>query len=98
MRKLVAQHGVRRWALIAAALGTKTQKQVYARWRDYLQPSLVSSPWSGEEHDQMIRLQAKLGNQWALLAKHLPGRSPNAIKNRCADPPRNTPSLSLSAS
>jgi hypothetical protein len=37
VRQLVEQHGLRKWALIAAALNGKTQKQVYARWRDYLQ-------------------------------------------------------------
>ena len=39
VRELVQQHGLRKWALIAAALQGKTQKQVYARWRDYLQVS-----------------------------------------------------------
>ena len=49
-------------AFIASCLGTKTQKQVYARWRDYLQPSLVSSPWTGDEHKRMIELQARSAN------------------------------------
>jgi hypothetical protein len=42
----VAQHGPRKWTLIATRLKTKTQKQVYARWRDYLQPGLTTKPWS----------------------------------------------------
>ena len=43
VRELVQQHGLRKWALIAAALQGKTQKQVYARWRDYLQVSMGTS-------------------------------------------------------
>jgi hypothetical protein len=55
---------------------------VYARWRDYLQPGITSKPWSKHEQKLLIALHAKVGNQWAVLAKMMPGRSPNAIKNR----------------
>jgi hypothetical protein len=78
----VREHGLRKWAFIATFLQTKTQKQVYARWRDYLQPSLTTQPWTREEQKRLLELQAQVGNQWAELAKLLPGRSPNAIKNR----------------
>ena len=82
VRTLVAQHGPRKWTLIATRLKTKTQKQVYARWRDYLQPGLTTKPWSKEEQAKLVELQAHVGNQWAVLARLMPGRSPNAIKNR----------------
>ena len=82
VRALVREHGLRKWAFIAACLKTKTQKQVYARWRDYLQPSLTTKPWTKEEQKRLLELQAQIGNQWAQLAQLMPGRSPNAIKNR----------------
>ena len=82
VRSLVREHGLRKWAFIASVLKSKTQKQVYARWRDYLQPSLTTQPWTKEEQKRLLELQAQVGNQWAELAKLLPGRSPNAIKNR----------------
>ena len=82
VRALVREHGLRKWAFIAGCLKTKTQKQVYARWRDYLQPSLTTKPWTKEEQKRLLELQAQVGNQWAQLAQMMPGRSPNAIKNR----------------
>jgi hypothetical protein len=82
VRALVREHGLRKWAFIATCLKTKTQKQVYARWRDYLQPSLTTKPWTKEEQKRLLELQAQIGNQWAQLAQLMPGRSPNAIKNR----------------
>ena len=72
MRALVAQHGPRKWTLIASRLKNKTQKQVYARWRDYLQPGLTTKPWTKEEQERLVELQAHVGNQWAVLARLMP--------------------------
>jgi hypothetical protein len=79
---LVSQVGPKKWALIASQLSGKTQKQAYARWRDYLQPGLTSRPWTRWEEIHLLDCQAHIGNQWAILARFMPGRSPNAIKNR----------------
>jgi len=87
VRRLVREHGLRKWAFIATFLAGKTQKQVYARWRDYLQPSLTTAPWTREEQKQLLELQAQVGNQWAELAKLLPGRSVRYARRharRCA--------------
>ena len=82
VRQLVDEHGPQKWAYIADRLVGKTQKQVYARWRDYLQPGLTTRPWAEFEERHLVRIQEAIGNQWAVLARLMPGRSPNAIKNR----------------
>jgi Myb superfamily proteins, including transcription factors and mRNA splicing factors len=82
VRDLVKQHGPKKWAVIAERLSGKTQKQVYARWRDYLQPGLTTRAWEPFEEEHLIQIQEVIGNQWAVLARLMPGRSPNAIKNK----------------
>ncbi len=34
------------------------------------------------EEKHLVFIQEAIGNQWAVLARLMPGRSPNAIKNR----------------
>nr|CAD1817710.1 unnamed protein product [Ananas comosus var. bracteatus] len=79
--QLVDQHGVRRWSQIAKNLVGRIGKQCRERWHNHLRPDIKKETWTEEEERMLVEAHKKFGNKWAEIAKHVPGRSENSIKN-----------------
>jgi hypothetical protein len=57
-------------------------RQCAVRWKICVNPILRKGLWTNEEDKVILSGVAHYGHRWALIAKHLNGRSDCAVKNR----------------
>ncbi|KAK1438826.1 hypothetical protein QVD17_04637 [Tagetes erecta] len=79
--QLVEQYGERNWARIAERLPLRIGKQCRERWQNCLRPNIMKIAWSEKDDKLLVSLHKQFGNKWADIAKNMPGRSENSIKN-----------------
>ncbi|KAF0922290.1 hypothetical protein E2562_031785 [Oryza meyeriana var. granulata] len=78
----VRQHGEGNWNAVQRMTGLlRCGKSCRLRWTNHLRPNLKKGSFSPDEELLIAQLHAQLGNKWARMASHLPGRTDNEIKN-----------------
>lgn len=71
-----------KWSEIAQRLHGRIGKQCRERYLNYLDASIKRTEWTEEEDRILFEIQRVIGNRWCEIAKVLPGRSENNVKNR----------------
>eukprot|EP00798_Chlamydomonas_sp_ICE-L_P021927 gene21927-28973_t len=69
------------WGKVSFSVPGRTGKQCREKYKNDLKMGLLKDPWSEQEEYILAKWHSIIGNQWSAIAKYLPNRSDNNIKN-----------------
>lgn len=71
-----------KWAQIASALPGRTDQQCMGRYLRHLDPNIKRDLWCAEEDEKLISLKQDHGTKWSVIARNIPGRTPQQCRAR----------------
>jgi hypothetical protein len=78
----VVSHSVcRDWLDVAVQMEGRSPRQCRERWNNYVNPSIVTTPWTDIEERLLESKFAEFGPRWQIISGLLPGRSKNHVRN-----------------
>lgn len=83
LRAWVKENGAAGWGECSKeAIPGRSGKQCRERWMNALCPKLKKGGWTSAEDELIFQLYRQLGSSWSKIAKSVPGRTENSVKNR----------------
>ena len=79
---LVTSKKCTNWHEISKFLPGRSSRQCRDRWLNYLSPENSFEPFSESEDKLIVSKVNEIGTKWSIIAKLIPGRSDNSVKNR----------------
>mmetsp|Transcript_135306 Transcript_135306/g.191412 ORF Transcript_135306/g.191412 Transcript_135306/m.191412 type:complete len:352 (-) Transcript_135306:258-1313(-) len=70
------------WDEVEEAFKSRSKKQCRERWLSQLDPTLNKKEWTSNEDQVLLQLSRDLNKRWADIARKIPGRTENMVKNR----------------